>query len=58
MKLPIFDLPKNVLLRFPGERRITAKEDVEDHAARPNIAFFIVVFIQNFRGDVIRLNNE
>ena len=49
----MLDLGEDVSVVLATERWPTAEEDVEDDSAAPNIAFFVVLFAQDFGGDVV-----
>ena len=40
-------------LVLSAEGRIATQHDIEDNSAWPNIAFFIVISLKDFRGNVV-----
>ena len=52
VKLSLLDSLQNLLVTLSIEGRIAAEQNIEDDSSTPDIALFIVVSSQDFRGDV------
>jgi len=50
-----FDFLQYFLLGFACKGRVATQKNIKDDPTRPNIAFFIVILIQNLRSDIIGL---
>ena len=55
--LSLANFAKETTLIVFDEGWVTSKENVEDDACRPDIAFMVINLIEDFRGDIIRLGN-
>ena len=49
-----YSLEDHFIVR-PVERRVAAEQDVHDNAARPDVALLVVVSLEHFWSDIIRL---
>ena len=56
-ELALFDTLQDGQIVRSVERRRTTDEDIQNDAHRPDVALFIVIALDNFRGDVIRSAN-
>jgi len=52
-KLSSENIFNDLLVVLAVERRVAAEEDVENYSRAPDVALLIVLFLQNFRRDVI-----
>ena len=54
IKFPNLYFLKRFLVILPSKRGPACQQYIHDHSTAPNIAFFIILIIPNFRGNIIR----